>query len=71
MGIWKKHKISLVSNEKKDLTKRTFNKYEVLENTQLCKIIHFLVLRAQNYIQLVPPGKHVEVKLNLMGKIKN
>ncbi|XP_011502582.1 PREDICTED: cytochrome b5 reductase 4 [Ceratosolen solmsi marchali] len=66
-GIWKMQDISIISNEKRNLSTRMYNKYEVLENTLLCKIIHLLILRAQNYIQVIPPGRHVEVKLNIMG----
>lgn len=67
-GIWKKYGSFSESRDKAESTKRTYNEYEVLENTPLCKVVHLLVLRADNYMQIVPPGRHVEAKLKVLGK---
>ncbi|XP_020285795.1 cytochrome b5 reductase 4 isoform X2 [Pseudomyrmex gracilis] len=47
--------------------KRTYKEYEVLSNTSLCKLVHLLVLRAKDSLELIPIGRHVEVKMNVMG----
>lgn len=50
--------------------KRTYKEYEVLSNTSLCKLVHLLVLRAKDSLELIPIGRHVEVKMNVMGEYK-
>lgn len=48
--------------------KRTYKEYEVLSNTPLCKLVNLLVLRAKDFLELIPVGRHIEVKMNIMGK---
>lgn len=48
--------------------KRTYKEYEVLSNTSLCKLVNLLVLRAEDFLELIPIGRHIEVKMNIMGK---
>jgi len=48
--------------------KRTYREYEVLSNTSLCKLVNLLVLRAKDFLELIPIGRHIEVKMNIMGK---
>lgn len=48
--------------------KRTYKEYKVLSNTPLCKIVNLLVLRATDFLELIPIGRHIEVKMNVMGK---
>ncbi|XP_023245149.1 cytochrome b5 reductase 4 [Copidosoma floridanum] len=70
-GIWKSYGTHSASQEEpvagKAMAKRTYNEYEVLENTGLCEAVRLLVLRARNYVQLVPAGRHVQAKLHVMG----
>lgn len=48
--------------------KRTYKEYKVLSNTPLGRLVHLLVLRAKDFLELIPIGRHVEVKMNVMGK---
>lgn len=48
--------------------KRTYKEYEVLSNTSICRLVNLLVLRAKDSLELIPIGRHVEVKMNIMGK---
>ncbi|XP_058799091.1 cytochrome b5 reductase 4 isoform X2 [Phymastichus coffea] len=69
-GIWKTYGTFEESSEKLGPTaaaERTYSEYEVLENTPLCKVVHLLVLRARNFIQLVPPGRYLDAKMNVNG----
>lgn len=34
----------------------------------LSKLVHLLVVRAKDYLELVPIGRHVEAKMSVMGK---
>lgn len=47
--------------------KRTYKEYEVLSNTSLCKLVNLLVLRAKDSIELIPVGRHLDVKMDIMG----
>ncbi|XP_011631411.1 cytochrome b5 reductase 4 isoform X2 [Pogonomyrmex barbatus] len=47
--------------------KRTYKEYEVLSNTSLCKLVNLLVLRTKDFLELIPAGRHVEVKMDVMG----
>lgn len=49
-------------------SKRTYKEYEVLSNTSICKLVNLLVLRAKDSLELIPIGRHVEAKMNIMGK---
>jgi hypothetical protein len=48
--------------------KRTYKEYEVLSNTPLCKLVNLLVLRAKDFLEIIPIGRHIEVKMNVMGR---
>lgn len=65
--IWKSQGNHTLSQES-ITNKRTYREYEVLSNTPLCKLVHFLVLRAKDFLEVIPVGKHIEVKMNIMGK---
>ena len=67
-GIWKTYGTHKVSKEKLTVEKRHYTEYEVIENTKLCKYVHFMVLKAKDYMQIIPPGRHIEVKMDVMGK---
>ncbi|XP_014468818.1 PREDICTED: cytochrome b5 reductase 4 isoform X2 [Dinoponera quadriceps] len=47
--------------------KRTYKEYEVLNNTPICKLVNLLILRAKDSLELIPIGRHIEVKMNIMG----
>ncbi|XP_047368677.1 cytochrome b5 reductase 4 isoform X1 [Vespa velutina] len=47
--------------------KRTYKEYEVLSNTSLCKLVHLLVLRAKDSLELIPIGRHLEAKIKVAG----
>ncbi|XP_070156131.1 cytochrome b5 reductase 4 isoform X2 [Polyergus mexicanus] len=47
--------------------KRTYREYKVLSNTPLCKLVNFLVLRATDFLEVIPIGRYIEVKMNVMG----
>ncbi|XP_078045633.1 cytochrome b5 reductase 4 isoform X2 [Augochlora pura] len=46
---------------------RTYKEYEVVSNTPLSKLVHLLVLRAKDSLELVPIGKHIQARMNVMG----
>ncbi|XP_051162316.1 cytochrome b5 reductase 4 isoform X2 [Leptopilina boulardi] len=46
---------------------RLYREYEVISNTLLCKVVHLMVLRAKDYLELVPIGRHLEAKINVLG----
>ncbi|XP_015434776.1 PREDICTED: cytochrome b5 reductase 4 [Dufourea novaeangliae] len=64
--IWKTQGSHTISREP-NTSSRSYKEYEVLTNTPLSKLVHFLVLRAKNSLELVPIGRHVEIKMNVMG----
>lgn len=65
--IWKSLGSRTLSRETITNT-RTYKEYEVLSNTPLCKLVNLLVLRAKDSLELIPVGRHIEVKMNVMGK---
>ncbi|TGZ49629.1 cytochrome b5 reductase 4 isoform X1 [Temnothorax longispinosus] len=64
--IWKSQGNHTLSRES-ITNKRTYKEYEVLSNTPLCKLVNLLVLRAKDFLELIPVGRHIEVKMNVMG----
>ncbi|XP_076281835.1 cytochrome b5 reductase 4 isoform X2 [Lasioglossum baleicum] len=46
---------------------RTYKEYTVVSNTPLSKLVHLLVLRAKDSLELVPIGRHVQARMNVMG----
>ncbi|XP_025988239.1 cytochrome b5 reductase 4 isoform X2 [Solenopsis invicta] len=64
--IWKSQGNHTLSRES-ITNKRTYKEYEVLSNTPLCKLVNLLVLRAKDFLELIPIGRHIEVKMNVMG----
>lgn len=65
--IWKSQGNHTLSRES-ITNKRTYREYKVLSNTLLCKLVNLLVLRATDFLELIPIGRHIEVKMNIMGK---
>lgn len=66
-NIWKNQGNHTLSRELVT-SKRTYKEYEVLSNTLLCKLVNLLVLRAKDSLELIPIGRHIEIKMNIMGK---
>lgn len=64
--IWTNYGSYMLNLEKLS-EKREYNEFQVIKNINLNKLVHSLILRAQNFIQMVPPGKHLEVKGNIEG----
>ncbi|CAK9812009.1 Cytochrome b5 reductase 4 [Anthophora quadrimaculata] len=65
-GIWKSQGNQTISRET-NTNSRTYKEYEVLTNKSLSKLVHLLVVRAKDFLELVPIGRHVEAKMNVMG----
>ncbi|CAB0042975.1 unnamed protein product [Trichogramma brassicae] len=55
------------SQENLDLQKHTYNNYSILVNSTLCEDVHLLILQAENLIQVFPPGRHLAIKMDIMG----
>lgn len=53
---------------KEKLKERLYREYEVVSNTLLCKVVHLMVLRAKDYLELVPIGRHLEAKKSVLGR---
>ncbi|XP_014599928.1 PREDICTED: cytochrome b5 reductase 4 isoform X1 [Polistes canadensis] len=64
--VWKTQGNHTLSREP-ITNKRTYKGYEVLTNTPLCKLVHLLVLRAKDSLELIPIGRHLEAKMNIAG----
>ncbi|XP_033227137.1 cytochrome b5 reductase 4 isoform X2 [Belonocnema kinseyi] len=65
-SLWKSFGTRSTEYETKN-KERSYKQYEVVSNTSLCKVVHLMVLRARDYLELVPIGRHLEVKLNVLG----
>ena len=55
---------------REDDSDRVFVEYEVVANEPLSNLVHLLVVRAKNYLQILPIGRHVIVKLTDVGKYR-
>ncbi|XP_026295603.1 cytochrome b5 reductase 4 isoform X1 [Apis mellifera] len=64
--IWKSQGSQTISRET-NTNSRIYKEYEVVTNKPLSKLVHLLVVRAKNFLQVVPIGRHVEAKMNVMG----
>ncbi|XP_006616300.1 cytochrome b5 reductase 4 [Apis dorsata] len=64
--IWKSQGSQTISRET-NTNNRIYKEYEVVTNKPLSKLVHLLVVRAKNFLQMVPIGRHVEAKMNVMG----
>ncbi|KAL6448132.1 hypothetical protein ACFW04_000269 [Cataglyphis niger] len=64
--IWKSQGNHTLSRES-CTNKRTYREYKVLSNTPLSKLVNLLVLCATDFLELIPIGRYVEVKMNVMG----
>lgn len=65
--LWKSYGEQMVCREM-NRDNRTYREYQVLTNKQLSKLVHLLVVRAKDFLQIVPIGRHVEAMLNVMGE---
>ncbi|XP_012247295.1 cytochrome b5 reductase 4 isoform X2 [Bombus impatiens] len=64
--LWKSYGTQTVLRET-NMDNRMYTEYEVLANILLSKLVHLLVVRAKDFLQIIPIGRHVEVKMNVMG----
>lgn len=65
--LWKSYGTQTVLRET-NMDNRMYTEYEVLANIPLSKLVHLLVVRAKDFLQIIPIGRHVEVKMNVMGE---
>ncbi|XP_017877539.1 cytochrome b5 reductase 4 isoform X3 [Ceratina calcarata] len=64
--IWKSQGSQTISRQT-NANDLTYREYQVLTNKPLSKLVHLLVVRAKDYFETVPVGRHVEAKMNVMG----
>lgn len=64
--VWKSQGNQTITKET-NTNNRTYTEYELVTNKPLSKLVHMLVFRAKDFLQVVPIGKHVEIKMNVMG----
>ena len=64
--IWKSQGSHTIWREP-NTSSRTYKQYAVVANTPLSKLVHLLLLRAKDSLELVPIGRHVEAKMDVMG----
>lgn len=64
--IWKSQGSQTISRQT-NANDLTYREYQVLTNKPLSKLVHLLVVRAKDYFEAVPIGRHVEAKMNVMG----
>lgn len=65
--LWNSYGSRSVVRETKSI-ERIYREYKIVSNTVLCEGVHLLVVRAEDYMEIVPVGRHVEVKMKVMGK---
>lgn len=65
--IWKSESGHATTKDS-NTNERTYRKYEVVSNTPLCKVVRLLILRAKDFFEIPPIGRHVDLKFNVMGK---
>ncbi|XP_076653578.1 cytochrome b5 reductase 4 isoform X2 [Halictus rubicundus] len=46
---------------------RSYKEYTVVSNIPLSRLVHLLVLRAKDSLELVPIGRHLQARMNVMG----
>ncbi|XP_008547725.1 cytochrome b5 reductase 4 [Microplitis demolitor] len=64
-GLWKSYGSRVtVSNTKR--FEKDYRSWEVVSNTVLCEAVHLLVLKSNNYMEIMVTGRHVEAKMNVM-----
>lgn len=66
--LWKSYG-TYTSSLETDSSRRIYREYKLISNRKLCQVVHLLILRSDNYLEAVPPGRHVEVKMNIQGEI--
>lgn len=67
-GLWKSYGSRVtVSNTKR--FEKDYRSWEVVSNTVLCEAVHLLVLKSNNYMEIMVTGRHVEAKMNVMGNL--
>lgn len=66
--LWNSYGSRVVGTEKKEIG-RIYRDWKVVSNKTLSESVNFLVLKADQYMEIVPVGRHVEVKMNVSGKI--
>ena len=49
---------------------RVYREFEVVANEPLSKLIHLFVVRATDYLQIIPIGRHVLVQLVDVGEYR-
>ncbi|XP_060811663.1 cytochrome b5 reductase 4 isoform X2 [Bombus pascuorum] len=64
--IWRSYGNQAVYRET-NTHSRIYREYEVLTNKPLSKLVHLLVVRAKDFLQIVPIGRYLEAKMNVMG----
>ncbi|XP_033341761.1 cytochrome b5 reductase 4 isoform X1 [Megalopta genalis] len=64
--LWKTQGSHTIWRER-NTSNRSYKEYEVVSNTPLSKLVHLLVLRAKDSLELVPIGKHIQARMNVMG----
>lgn len=65
--IWKSQGSQTISRET-NTNSRTYKEYEVLTNKPLSKLVHLLVVRAKDFLEVIPIGRHLEAKMIVMGE---
>ena len=66
-SLWKSYGTESTEYEVKS-KERLYREYEVVSNSSLCKVVNLIVLRAKDYLEVIPIGRHLEVKMNVQGK---
>lgn len=65
--LWSNFGTQTVSREPNDNIP-CYREYEVVSNEPLSNQVRMLILRSKDFAQVIPPGKHVKVKLNNLGE---
>ncbi|KAK0179940.1 hypothetical protein PV327_005635 [Microctonus hyperodae] len=64
--IWKFYGSRTIGSQIKS-TERNYRQWQIVCNTMLCDNINLLVLKSKDYMEIMRIGRHVEVKMNVMG----
>lgn len=64
--LWNSYGSRTIGIEMKNY-ERFYRDWQVISNTSLCENVHILVLKADNYMEIIPVGRHVSIKMTIEG----
>lgn len=66
--LWSSYGSRIIVNETKCI-ERNYREWEVINNISLNETVNLLVLRSKDFMEILPVGRHIEAKMNIMGNL--